>query len=179
MAADIDVVLKLTGILLGSSLLGVFITNALKRELKHKELIAGATRSALRRAEMYYRVRRRTNDPADLRAIRDEFHDIQQENDYYQALLSIESKWHGDRYGLLITAIEQVSGTKIAAAWRLRQHGPNIQISASDCPQVNKYAKQFAKDSRLLLNPFGRIWMSFRDSALIKKIFPIGAYDVH
>lgn len=172
-----DLLLGILGLLLGSSVLVAFISNAVKRELKHKELIAGATKSALRRAEMYYRIRRRTNSKEDLQRIRDEFHDIQQENDYYIALLSIESKWHGNRYQLFLSAIKKESADKIRQAWKSKTFGPSIEIESSECPQVNELTQRFTKDSRRLMNPFSRPFMRLRDSSLVQKALPVSAYD--
>jgi hypothetical protein len=173
-----ETLLLLLGLLAGSSVLGIFLNGSYKRERAHKQLIANAMKSALRRVEMFYRIRRRIGgSKEDLQSIRDDFHDIQQENDYYKALLAVESRWHGERYVLFIDALQRETGPKIQEAWKLKKTGPQVSIAAKDLPDVKRYEAQFAKDSRRLLNPLMRSWMWCRDSRLITWLFPIKVYN--
>jgi hypothetical protein len=94
---------------LGSSVLASVVKNSQAQSAKHKELVAAASKSVYKRVEMYYRIRRRTKDGADVIRIRDLFHQVQEENEYYRVLLTTESKWHGERYGLYIKAIKKLT----------------------------------------------------------------------
>lgn len=140
--------------ILGSSLLAAFASNNHGNRQKRKGVVAGATKSALRRVEMYYRVRRRLTDESDDRALRDMFHEIQEENDYYLSLLQIESPWLGHAYEQFLGALKRKLLPLMHTAWEEKGKGPGAKVA--DGPDIKKYVNQFAKDSRRLFNPIMR-----------------------
>ena len=154
---------------------GAIIANLGKTRLEQKKLLAGATRSALKRVEMYYRVRRRTNEPSDEILLRDMFHAIQEENDYYSSLLYTEAPWLGTEYDKFITALKRETTTLIQQAWNDTPIGPSGALSNILHPEVNKYREQFAKDSKRFFNPVMRALMRIR--FMLHNIFKDSIYD--
>jgi len=171
--------IRLLSIVAGSSVLVTFIKNRQINARAHQKLVSEASKSALKRAEMYYIIRRRTKSNEDVVAIRNAFHTIQEENNYYKTLLMSESKWHGERYGLYVAAIQRVTGDKIRKAWK-QKAGPDVEVKLGDRPdsqEIDRLANQFSKDCRRLINPLMRVWMRLRDSWLGKKVGEIKVYD--
>ncbi len=165
---------------LGSSVLASVVKNSQAQSAKHKQLVAAASKSVFKRVEMYYRIRRRTRDGSDVIKIRDTFHQIQEENEYYRVLLATESKWHGERYALYIGAIRTLTQQQTRDAWKQRPFGPDAEVKAEDRPnhkRIDELSMQFAKDSRRLMNPFMRIVMRCRDSWLVTKVWKIRVYE--
>lgn len=154
---------------------GAVIANLGKTRLEQKKLIAGATRSALKREEMYYRVRRRTTEASDEVILRDMFHAVQEENSYYSSLLYAEAPWLGTEYDKFITAIKRETTPLIQQAWNEESIGPGGSLSSAQKPDVEKYRQQFAKDSKRFFNPFMRIFMRLR--FMLRKIFKDSVYD--
>lgn len=180
MESDVALAIKLLAAVMGSSVLVALIKNSQKNNLKHKEIISEASKSVLKRVEMYYRIRRRTRDTADIITIRNTFHQIQEENEYYKTLLITQSKWHGERYEAYITAIQRLTGDYTRKAWKQKPFGPNAEIKPEDRPdhnRINELARQFAKDSRRLMNPLMRVCMRIRDSRLVKKVWKVTVYE--
>lgn len=153
---------QIIALLLGSAVIGTLISNLHTTRLKRKELIAGATKSALRRVEMYYRVLRRTDNIEDIKTIRNLFHEVQEENDYYKSLLSIESVWLGHNYGRFIDALKKETMSKIQDAWDKDPLGPSAKLQNISHPIIKNYVEQFSKDSRRLFNPIMRFVMRVR-----------------
>lgn len=180
MEQQLAIAIQLLAAVLGSSVLVAFLKNSQANSLKHKEIIANASKSVLKRVELYYRIRRRTKDEADIISIRDAFHLVQEENEYFKTLLSIESKWHGERYTKYITAIQALTKVHSQQAWKQKPFGPDAEIKPEDRPdhkRINELSEQFAKDSRRLMNPLLSIWMSLRDSWLITRIWRVNVYE--
>jgi len=157
-----DTILTILGVLLGSTLLGQFLSNRHSVRMNRKELIAGATKSALRRVEMYYRVRRRNANGSDDSDIRNVFHDVQEENDYYRSLLTVESVWLGASYEGFIAALKRETMPLIQDAWDSKPFGPGAKLQDIKHPQVEHLRAQFARDARRYLNPVVRPLMRIR-----------------
>lgn len=177
----LQVVATLLIALLGSAVLAAVVKNSQAQATKHKELVAAASKSVFKRVEMYYRIRRRTKDTADIIKIRDRFHQIQEENEYYRVLLAAESKWHGERYALYISAIKKLTEQETQEAWQQKPFGPDAEVKPEHRPdhkKIDELSMQFAKDSRRLMNPFMRIWMRIRDSWLLTRVWKITAYEL-
>ena len=180
MSDNIVPALNILSLLLGSSLLVAVLNNSRKASVKHKKLVAEASKSVTKRVEIYYRIRRRTKDSDDVRAIRNLIHQTQEENAYYKNLLISESKWHGERYVLYISAVQKLTADSMRDAWKQRPFGPDVTIKPDEQPnikRINELSLQFAKDTRRLMNPVMRIIMRLRDSWLIAKFWKITAYE--
>ena len=144
-------------VLAGSSLLAAFAENWQSARLKRKEIVAGASKSALRRVEMYYRVRRRRTTGEDDVVLRDLFHDIQEENDHYITLLDMEAPWLGDAYRRYLRAMKTELQPFMTKAWAAgKAGGPDIQLANEDKPDVDRLVRRFSKDGRRLFNPIMR-----------------------
>lgn len=162
---DSDTIGLLAGSAVVSALVGGVISNWHSYRLKRKELIASATRSALARVEMYYRIRRRTDDRSDQIKIRDSFHSIQADNDYYISLLYSESPWLGDTYVMFIAALKKETMPLLQQAWDESPMGPSAKLENTIKPNhvlIEKYRNQFATDSKRYFNPLARSWMWLR-----------------
>lgn len=150
----------------GSSLFASFSANWQAARQHRKEIVAGASRSALRRLEAYYRLRRRRADGSDDTTIRDLLHDIQEENDHYKTSLDVEAPWLGDAYRKYLAAIQRELRPFMVSAWDQNSAGgPDFQFGSDRRPEVDRYVRLFAKDSRRLFNPIMRVLMRLRYSS--------------
>jgi hypothetical protein len=153
------------GIIAGSSFLAAIATNWQAARQHRKEMVAGAIKSALRRVEMYYRVRRRRSTKEDDTILRDLFHDIQEENDQYTALLDMEAPWLGEAYRNFLTALRSELQAYMSSAWAPEQSGgPGVQLITEKKPEVDHLVRRFSKDGRCLFNPVMRPLMRVRYS---------------
>ena len=141
---------------IGSALLAAFVANWQKSRQYRKETVAAATKSALRRVEMYYRIRRRTGEKSDDVSLRDLFHDVQEDNDYYIALLDIMSPWLGESYRQFIRALQAELKPFMNSALKAERLDPLGVIGDEPRPKVNELVKSFSKDSRRFFNPLMR-----------------------
>lgn len=163
-------------ILAGSSLLAAFASNWQKARQHRKEIVAGASMSALRRVEMYYRVRRRRATNEDDAKLRDMFHEIQEENDHYITLLDIEAPWLGDAYRRYLCAMKIELQPFMTKAWAANKAGgPDIQIADEDRPDVDRLVRRFSKDGRRLFNPVMRPMARLRYS--LRKLIKDDPYE--
>jgi hypothetical protein len=151
----------LAAALFSSALLGALASNWQKTRSSRKETVAEATKSALRRVEMYYRVLRRRASREDDSDLRDLFHTIQEDNSYFTALLSIESPWLGRSYQRFTAALKKETEPLLQEAWA-KSFGPSAELKDKKHPKVQKYIEQFTKDSRRFFNPILRIWMRIK-----------------
>ncbi len=172
---DPDLLTTIIGSVVISALVGGVIANRGKIRQEQKKLIAAATKSAQLRVEMYYRIRRRDGTPEDESSLRNQFHQIQEENAYYLSLLSIESPWLGSCYEHFIKALKSKTTNLIQEAWEEDGYGPYGKLENIKHPVVDPYVKQFAKDSRRLFNPVMNIWMALRHKAA--RLFKESAYE--
>ncbi len=178
---QITYALRFLSLIAGSTVVVAYIKNSQLNKRAHKKLVSEASKSVLKRVEMYYRIRRRTKSSEDLISIRNIFHQIQEENEYYKTLLMSESKWHGERYQLYITAIQELTRDSLRNAWMKKPFGPAVEIKVDERPdhaKINRLANQFSKDCRRLMSRTMRILMRLRDSGVIRKFWAIKVYDV-
>lgn len=148
MNIDQDVLLQIITILLGSSILATIFAGHFKRETEKRKIVAEATKSALSRVEMYYRVRRRFENKEDETSIRDKFHSIQEENDYYKSLLLAESQWFGVCYAKFLQCVKDATNKKINQAWQKAGEGPGAVLDGDDHIIIANLTNKFAKDSK-------------------------------
>lgn len=171
----VQLLTTITGSAVIGTIAGAVIANYGKVRLEQKKLIAGATKSALKRVEMYYRVRRRTSESTDTIALRDQFHLIQEENSYFSSLLYAEAPWLGVAYDKFIVALKRQTTSLHQMAWDEDPIGPSGSLIDIQHPQVEKYREQFAKDSKRFFNPIMRAWMRIKYS--LRKLFKESTYD--
>lgn len=159
----------------GTAFVGSLASNWQSARQHRKEIVAGATRSALRRKEMYYRVRRRRSGGEDDVALRDLFHDIQEENDQFTSQLDIEAPWLGDAYRRFLSALRAELQPFMTKAWAANKAGgADVQLAGEDQPNVDHLVRMFAQDGRRLFNPFMRPLMRARYS--LHKLFKDDKY---
>lgn len=161
---------------LSSSLISAIVTQLIishrDNKYKRKELLAKAQASILKRVELCYRIRRRSdNEDID---IKNRIHDNHEENMYYRSLLSTESIWYGNRYALYLNSINMLTSDAMYEAW---QKPGNCSIKMEkeiilDHERIDELSRQFSKDSRRFLFFPTRIWMSIHD-----KVFGVKKYD--
>jgi hypothetical protein len=167
--------LTILAVAVGSSLLGAMASNWQSTRLERKKIVAGATMSALKRVEMYYRVRRRLPNNKEDVSLRDQFHAIQEENDHYIAQLDMEAPWLGHAYRRFLGALKRELSSFMERAWADEGGGPNIQLRSEERPDVDRFIKRFAKDGRRLFNPIMRPLMRVRFT--LRKIFKEDPYE--
>jgi hypothetical protein len=166
---------SVTGVIIGSALVGSMASNWQSARQQRKEIVAGATKSALRRREMYYRVRRRRESGEDDVVLRDLFHEIQEENDHYITLLDIEAPWIGDTYRRFLSAFKTELQPFMTQAWSPKKAGgAKVQLAKEKQPDVDYLVRLFAQDGRRLFNPIMRPIMRARYS--LRKIFKKDKY---
>lgn len=170
-----DTLLTLLTVAVGSSLLAALASNWQENRLKRKAMVADAMQSALKRVEMYYRVRRRSPDGSDDTKLRDRFHDIQEDNDHHIALLEMESPWAGHAYRSFLNALKRVLAPYMEKAWGQKGGGATVQLKDEDRPNVDKYIRLYAHDGRRLLNPFKHVLMRCR--FLLRNFFKDNPYE--
>lgn len=170
-----ELLITILTIVTGSSLLAAFASNWQQARQARKKIVASATLSALKRVEMYYRVRRRIAGDAEDTKLRDQFHDIQEENDLYTAQLDMEAPWLGFAYRRFLGALKRKLAPFMGKAWANPGGGPNVQLISEDRPDINKYVDLFAKDGRRLFNPFMRPLMRVR--YILRKLFKEDPYE--
>lgn len=176
MSSGWNIATGVIAVLAGSSLLAAFAENWQGARLKRKEIVAGASKSALRRVEMYYRVRRRRKTSEDDVVLRDLFHDIQEENDHYVALLDMEAPWLGDAYRRYLHAMKAELQPFMTKAWAVgKAGGPDIQLADEDKPDVDQLVRRFSKDGRRLFNPIMRPIARMRYS--LRKVIKDNPYE--
>lgn len=164
-------------LVLSSSLIATiinhFIVGHRDGRKERKELIAKASASVLRRVELCYRIRRRTDgEDAEIKNLA---HEIQEENEYYRCLLRVESKWYGDRYSLYLESVKELTGESMNKAWK-KQGDPSVDMEDDiklNHRKLNRLAKQFSLDSRRFLHPVRRFLTAVRD-----RICEVTEYDV-
>lgn len=100
-----------------SGLAGIILTNSHKSKIERKKLFASAYKAALSWQEMLYRVRRRGVGTKVERELVSKFHDIQEDLNYYQGLLSAESDFMGRSYKKLTKTIKYSTLKLIQDAW--------------------------------------------------------------
>lgn len=172
-----DTLLTILTVIVGSSLLAALASNWQVSRLKRKAMIADAIQSALKRVEMYYRVRRRNPDKSDDIQLRDRFHQIQEDNDHHTALLEMESPWAGYAYRKFLDALKRTLAPHMKKAWENPGSGPNVQLQAEDRPNVDRYVRLFTRDGRRLMNPFMRPVM--RVHYWLRKLLKENPYDAN
>ena len=177
MANSNDILIGALTVVVSSSVLGAIASNWQESRLKRKAMVADAIQSALKRVEMYYRVRRRNPDESDDIQLRDRFHQIQENNDHHTALLEMESPWAGYAYRKFLGALKRTLAPYMAKAWENPGGGPNTQLQGEDRPNVDKYVQLFTRDGRRLMNPLMRPIM--RVQYWLRRLFKENPYDAN
>lgn len=170
-----NILLAAITIIAGSSFLAALASNWQESRSKRKTMVADAIQSALKRVEMYYRVRRRNKNGSEDDRLRDLFHDIQEDNDHKIALLDMESPWLGAAYRSFLGALKRELAPFMKAAWAKDGDGPDVQLQLESRPDIDKYVRLFSKDARRLFNPLTRPFMRLRYS--LRKLFKENPYD--
>ena len=101
--------------------MGALVTHRREIRFKRKDLVASAYKTVIARVEMLYRIRRRSSDPnhkeSDAMRIRDKFHEIQEDTEYYATMLSLECEKLGKKYEDFVTATKEQTSEEMKSAW--------------------------------------------------------------
>ena len=126
---------------------------------KKKELIASAYKVATDRIEVLYRIKRRSSNEQyreeESMKIRDIFHQIQADTDYYESMLFLESPALGKAYKTLIDEIKAATADKIQQAWTndggvAEQH--DRTLTKSDKLHIDEKRRQFLYIANKFIN---------------------------
>jgi hypothetical protein len=166
-AAVVAALITLFGGLLLALLKAVGISMTTTREREH-ELYSEAVRAAVAWRELFYRVRRRANTEEAARELVDQFHDLQEQIDYYQAWTSSAGNAIGRSYCTLVETIKTDALRRIHEAWRKPGLQPGEEFPADEHAADPKEASdRFMKDVRRQLSFFFprklRVWWCNRD----------------
>lgn len=127
----------------------LLFTKHFERRDERRKLFAQACQSVLAWQEMLYRVRRRAPGLEVERQLVDRFHEIQEDLNYYQAIISSESKSLGKSYQQLVKAVKRDNVTLIQEAWEARLRRPKDGTPTTDShPHANAHADLFLADTR-------------------------------
>lgn len=133
----------------------LMVSRYFDRNTKRQEMFANAYKVVVSWKEMLYKIRRRDNSKKmDSQIIR-EFHQLQKKMDFYQGLLSAESKALGLSYKEFILGTKKETGSLIHAAWKIKGKNPKSDDHAKEVhPNIEKYSDIFLKDIRNWLSWF-------------------------
>jgi hypothetical protein len=149
--------------LLSGAIIGALITNVQKTRMERRKDVANAIKTAQRRVEMYHRMRRRRpgSEEDDL-AIRDAFHDIQEQTDYYRALLGSYAPWLGQAYEDLTADLRTKMSSFMNVAANETPVGPVGRLGGEPLPDVSHVIQAFIRKSNRLFNLLRAIeWFKF------------------
>lgn len=135
--------------LVASGILTLFLTKYFERVQERRELFANAYKTILAWREMLYRVRRRENTKEQNRELRDRFHLLQEEIDFYQGMISVESEALGRSYSKLVLVVKTETRELIQKAWDkpIQQTASSEQDSNTN-QKINEAAESFLSDVR-------------------------------
>ena len=112
-----DLLQKSLTFLLTGGLLTIILTRYFERNSERRKLYASAYKTILSWQEMLHRVRRRSNNEEENRKLINKFHDLQEELDYYQGLISSESKLLGISYKRFVNSVKDKNRYLNQQAW--------------------------------------------------------------
>jgi hypothetical protein len=125
---------------------------ASKRE-RRRVLYSEATKAALAWKEMLYRVRRRRNGQEQ--ALVDQFHEIQNQINYYHAWVGSESAYIQHSYDRLVAGIKAATGRLISEAWAEAVRPlPANATPGDEHPDLTPLVDRFLRDVRSQLSPW-------------------------
>lgn len=140
--------------------IGHVMTKSAERQQARRALCADAFKAALGWREMLYRIRRRSGDVADDRALVEKFHKLQEDLDYYEGWLSTESLWLGRSYGRFVESVRTSCKTLIDEAWKCPVRKPSEGTSAGDKhPDIDEASRAFLFDLRAHFSPIWLPWL--------------------
>jgi hypothetical protein len=140
----------------GAALTGGLVTFMLSRQFERtgerRKLYASAYKAALGWQEMLYRVRRRKGGIDCDQKLVDAFHDLQEDLNYYQGILSSESSSIGKSYSKFIKTVKDENVTLIQEAWEMHPRKPSDGTPKDEKhPNIGGNAEKFLSDIRLWL----------------------------
>lgn len=144
--------------------LAVALWNQLQnRRDRRRTLYSEAYRAGLAWAELYYRVRRRCE--GQQKEIVCMFHDAQEQIDYHQGWLSIESPSLGRAYKKFVRSVKETAQPKIQRAWQEDPVDPadGIAPESGDHLDVREAQEAFLQDVSDHLSPLPWRWAALRE----------------
>lgn len=135
--------------LITGGLLTLMLTRYFERTNEKRALYAFAFKTALSWQEMLYRVRRRDSSDEEERNLINKFHDLQEEMNYYQGIMSSEGKAIGKSYKKFLTSVKRANVELIQEAWETTPRKPKDGTPEDEShPNINKHAEVFLVDVR-------------------------------
>lgn len=135
--------------LLTGGVLTLVLTRQFERATQKRELFAKAYQTVLSWQEMLYRVRRRAMGNEAERQLIEYFHNLQEQLNYFQGILSSESKSLGKSYEKFVNTVKRENVILIQQAWESNIRKPNDGTPKKEVhPNINSKAEQFLKDVR-------------------------------
>lgn len=140
--------------LITGSVATLLLTKWFEKTEGRRDLFANAYKTVLAWEEMLNRVRRRSNNTTDVIQITNEFHELQKKLNYYQGIISVQSKWLGKSYSSLVKAIKDANSELINEAWKKKPVKPTDDTKAYKHPDSSADKEKFLQDTRSWLSLF-------------------------
>lgn len=135
--------------LLAGGIATLLLTRYFERTTERRKLYATAFKTVLSWQEMLYRVRRRAPGDEEERKLIAKFHDLQEELNYYQGIMSSESKAMGKSYRKFVNDVKRENVQLIQEAWEQPVRKPKDGTPKDEKhPDINKIAEDFLRDTR-------------------------------
>jgi hypothetical protein len=143
-----------------SLILGHLLTRSSERRQARAVLCAEAFKTAIAWREMIYRVRRRSGEPTEDRALIERFHKLQEDIDFHEGWIGAESVWLGRSYSLLVKSVKLECRDLIDEAWRSELRKPVDGTPKADKhPAIEEACRRFLFDVRAHLAPICFPWL--------------------
>jgi len=132
-----------------SSFATLLFTRYFESMSEKKKLFADSYRAALAWQEMLYRVRRRAAGIKAEQKLVERFHELQEEIDYYQGLISTESEALGHSYERFVKRVKSENNQLIQDAWKSPVRRPKSGAPKNEKnPNTLDAGKSFLRDTR-------------------------------
>lgn len=136
------------------SLATLMLTKWFEKRDSKRDLFANAYKTVLAWDEMLNRVRRRFNDTTEPIEITKEFHNLQEKLNYYEGIISVQSKWLGKSYSTLVKSVKVANSNLINEAWKNKPIKPGDDKEYK-YPDTRLAREQFLQDTRSWLSLIG------------------------
>lgn len=149
--------------MVAGGLVTLLLTRHFERTNERRKLYASAYKTVLAWQEMLYRVRRRSAGAETERQLIDKFHDLQEDLNYYQGIISSEGSSMGKSFAKFVSSVKRENVKLIQEAWEKPVRKPKDGTPKDEKhPNITKISEDFLLDTRLWLKwwqlPKLRVW---------------------
>lgn len=143
---------RIVAAMVAGGLVTLLLTRHFERTTERRKLYASAYKTVLAWQEMLYRVRRRGAGADIERSLIDKFHDLQENLNYYQGIISSESRSMGKSFAKFVSSVKRENVKLIQEAWENPIRQPKDSTPKDEKhPSIAKISEDFLLDTRLWL----------------------------